>query len=39
MHLGITHLVIESDYQIVINKLQDEDPISEFGNLLYDIKE
>lgn len=27
IHLGITHLVIESDCQVVVNKLQNEDPL------------
>lgn len=40
MHLGLSHLIIESDCKIVVDSiLQREDSMSEIGNLIYDIKE
>lgn len=40
MSLGISHLIIESDFHILVNSiLQEEDPRSDIGNLLHHIKE
>lgn len=40
MHLGPSHLIIESDYQNVVKSiLQRVDSTSEIGNLIYEIKE
>lgn len=39
MHLEISHLIIESDCQVVANEIQTSDQHGELGNLLSDIKE
>lgn len=39
MHMGISCLIIESDCQFVMDKLEFDDFCSDFGNLLVNIKE
>lgn len=39
MHMGISHLIIESNCQFVVDKIRGEDHCSHFGNLLSNIKE
>lgn len=39
IHLGITHLIIESDFQFVVDTLLAEDFDSDLDNLLANIRE
>lgn len=39
MHMEISHILIESDCQYVVNQILNEEFSSKLGNLLYDIKD